>query len=283
MQVNRRKFGGIGFHDKPGDLSGSLRLPCGKCLGCKLDKASAWAIRCQHEASLWDHNAFITLTYENNPVSLEYTDVQLFLKRLRKSLCGDLPSPSGNRPLRFFCAGEYGEQFDRPHYHILLFNGDFPDKKPIGKKLFQSELLDKAWKLGHASTGSVTPASAAYVSQYAMKKVYGREGAERHYKGKKAEFIVMSRRPGIGAWWYENYQADVLPNDYVVVQGTRRKVPRYYLEKYRNQSEDSYGNILEQREAKSLEMDPADRERTRLHCREEILRSTLALNNTRSL
>jgi hypothetical protein len=293
--VSKGKFGGIAFMDKRGQSydAGGLRIPCGRCLGCKADRASAWAIRNLHETSLWDHNSFVTLTYEKNPHSLDYTHVQSFLKRLRKTLNGDLPSPRGDRPIRFFCSGEYGENFDRPHYHMLLYNVAIPDQKPLKKGLYQSELLDKLWKKGFVSIGPLYPARAAYVSQYAMKKIYGRAALDTHYQGRKPEFVQMSNRPGIGYYWYQKHSNDVLPNDYVVVSGTKRKVPRYYEKMFRRLNDkDPYAGkeeqhvwdrITEHREQKGLEMDPEDRRAARLRDREEILRSKLAQQQSRTL
>jgi hypothetical protein len=287
--VSKGKFGGIAFMEKHGQSyeAGGYRIPCGKCLGCKMDRAHSWAIRNKHETSLWDHNSFLTLTYAENPYSLDYSHIQLFMRKLRKTLNGDLPSPCGNHfPIRFFCAGEYGEKFDRPHYHILLYNVFIPDQKPLKVGLNKSELLDKLWEKGNVSIGPLYPERAAYVSQYSMKKIYGRGALETHYKGRKPEFIQMSNRPGIGYWWYTQFKNDVLPKDYVVVEGTRRKIPRYYEKLFRKlndkdpyagkEEENVWAQITERREAKGLEMDPADRGLARLHCREEILRSQLA-------
>ena len=47
---------------------------------------------------------------------LAKVDVQLFLKRLRKSL-----SKKSNEKIRYYCVGEYGPQTFRPHYHLLFF------------------------------------------------------------------------------------------------------------------------------------------------------------------
>lgn len=40
-----------------------IGLPCGQCIGCRLDKSRDWAQRMVHEASLHMDNVFITLTY----------------------------------------------------------------------------------------------------------------------------------------------------------------------------------------------------------------------------
>lgn len=64
-----------------------INLPCGQCIGCRLQRANEWATRCMHEAQLHTENAFATLTYEKlNTPSLSHRDWQLFAKRLRKAL-----------------------------------------------------------------------------------------------------------------------------------------------------------------------------------------------------
>jgi hypothetical protein len=38
-------------------------LPCGQCIGCRLQRSREWAARCVFEASRHEKNSFITLTY----------------------------------------------------------------------------------------------------------------------------------------------------------------------------------------------------------------------------
>ena len=45
--------------------SEELEIPCGRCIGCKLDYSRQWANRCSLEATQWQNNYFITLTYAN--------------------------------------------------------------------------------------------------------------------------------------------------------------------------------------------------------------------------
>ena len=196
-----------------------------------------------HEAKMHEQNTFITLTYsdQNLPLnnSLDHRDVQLFMKRLRKHL---------GKKIRYYMCGEYGEQFDRPHYHIVLFGHDFEDKKyffksPSGSRVYRSETLEKLWTLGHSSLGDVTFESAAYVARYVMKKITGKQ-AKDHYgedincqtgeiKSKKTpEYNKMSLKPGIGQKWLEKYHTDVYPSDQVIIRNKPTKPPRFYDRKY---------------------------------------------------
>jgi len=65
-----------------------LKLPCGQCINCRLERSRQWAVRCMHEASLYENNAFVTLTYDEQHVplngSLDVTELQGYMKRLRK-------------------------------------------------------------------------------------------------------------------------------------------------------------------------------------------------------
>jgi len=120
-------------------------LPCGRCIGCRLERSRQWAVRMMHEASLHQDNCFITLTYDNEHLpknaSLVKRDFQLFMKRLRKAY------PAVR--IRFFHCGEYGEQYGRPHYHAILFGFDFPDKYFLGKRnqfpVWRSASLERLW------------------------------------------------------------------------------------------------------------------------------------------
>lgn len=226
-----------------------LELPCGRCIGCKLDRARAWSIRIQHEARLYDSNWMATFTYDDEHLpksrSLEYRDFQLMMKRLRRSVRGAEPGPKGNYPLRFFCAGEYGSRRKRPHFHAILFNAWFKDAKRFVNDSFWSKALEDTWSLGHVQLDLVTPGTASYVSGYALKKVYGTTLAYEdvvclstgEVSSRRKEFVTMSRRPGLGAWFIERYHKDVFPVDYVVVDGERTKVPRYYWDWLRRNAE----------------------------------------------
>jgi len=208
-----------GYHDLP------VTVPCGRCIGCRLERSRQWAVRCVNEAQMYERNSFVTLTYNDSFVklSLDKRDFVLFMKRLRKKY-GD--------GIRFFHCGEYGEQLQRPHHHVCLFNHDFPDKilwsVRESVRLYVSPDLQRLWPYGYSTIGDVTFESAAYVARYITKKITGEIAAD-HYQGRLPEYITMSRRPGIGRPWLEKHLTDVYPGDKLVVRDDLIcKPPRYY-------------------------------------------------------
>lgn len=251
-------------------------FPCGKCVGCRVDHARQWSVRCVHEASLYPSNCFITLTFNDENLdssrSLDKRYFVLFMKRLRKKF------GSG---IRFFHCAEYGEKFKRPHHHALLFNFDFPDKLPfpslrVGSPfpLFRSPSLEELWPYGYSSVGSVTLQSAGYVARYALKKVNGLDSVD-HYGGRLPEYITMSNRPGIGYGWIEKYLSDVYPSDSVVFSGSsvRFKPPPYYDKIFRLRNSEGFDMLKEERERSAILS--LDNSPERLVVREQVLRSRL--------
>lgn len=181
-----------------------LSIPCGKCPSCKKTRADNWAVRCYLESLSHEYNCFITLTYddEHNPITLVKDDVSNFLKKLR------------NRgfKFKFFCAGEYGSTFQRPHYHLILFGYIPDDLKVLGSsgsyKLYTSKFLDSLWSKGFVSVGLCSPSSICYTTQYCCKKLC----ETSHPDNLDKEFILMSRRPGLGADWLSSHIQDLSIN-----------------------------------------------------------------------
>lgn len=209
--------------------------------------------------------------------------------------------------VRYFHCGEYGEvcrycmnskkfckcgpieewnerkRPGRPHYHACLFNFDFEDKylfkiSNAGEKYYRSPTLEKLWPYGQSMIGDVTFESAAYVARYITKKVNG-EAAEDHYRqldyetGEiydiKPEYITMSRRPGIGKWWYEKYKEDVYPKDFVTVRGKKMNPPRFYDRILEQEDVYRYEEIKEKRVEKGKKYND-NNTRERLDVREKV-------------
>jgi hypothetical protein len=185
-------------------------------------------------------------------------------------------------------AGEYGENFGRPHFHACLFGIDFDDKKlwkrtSAGSNLYTSKNLEILWPFGYSSIGDVTFESAAYVARYIMKKVTGKN-AKDHYTEinpetgeittRKPEFTKMSLKPGIGYEWYKQYTSDVYPHDYVVVRGKKVKPPKYYDKKYKIDNPYEFDELLYIREM-SAKLHTADNTPERLAVKEQVTKAKL--------
>lgn len=224
------------FNYKAGLYDQPIFLPCGQCIGCRLERSRQWALRCIHEAKMYERNCFLTLTYseENLPenMSLRYSDFQAFMKRFKSAVRYNEGKKIADG-IKFYMCGEYGARFGRPHYHAIIFNYDFADKTfdsfgSNGDKLFVSEFLHKLWPHGvkeQQKIGSVTYESAAYVARYIMKKITG-DDAVAYYGDRQPEFNKMSN--GIGKAWFQKYGADALRNDFIIHDGKKHRVPRFY-------------------------------------------------------
>lgn len=257
-----------------------IQIACGQCIGCRLERSRQWAVRCVHEASLHDQNSFITLTFSPDglerrnrefemeekrnpekvkgwhPAGVHPRDFQLFIKRLRKAT---------GQKIRYYHCGEYGEQSNRPHYHAILFGYDFPDKVlhsvSNGNRLYTSRQLESCWSYGFAPIGSVTFESAAYVARYIMKKQnadktdkYMRYTDDGVYQGEvHPEYVTMSRRPGIAREWYDQFDKDVFPHDYVIHGGKKLRTPKYYDKLLEQVDPGLFECIKELRKEKAIE------------------------------
>jgi hypothetical protein len=277
----------IVFNPSQGFLDQPLTVPCGQCIGCRLDRSRQWAIRCHHEASLHEKNCFITLTYapEHVPsVSVIHSrktyqylvkkHFQDFMKRLRKKY------GSG---IRYFHCGEYGDKNARPHYHACLFNFDFPDKvlwkRTSVSGLYTSTSLGRLWPYGFSTIGDVTFESAAYVARYITKKITGRDSLNHYndfdpttgeiYADRIPEYTTMSLKPGIGAGWLQKFQSDVYPKDEIIMREKKLKPPKYY-DKIFDQYDPLQFNKIKQKRIALAKSNSDNNTPERLACRERI-------------
>jgi hypothetical protein len=244
---------------RAGGFARQLQLRCRVCAACRTTFASMWATRLQHEHSQHDASCFLTLTYSPEFLpeggTLDHRHVQLFLKRLRFEI---------KTRIRFFCAGEYGGKTQRPHYHLIIFGYDFPDKHPtsIGKGghlRYSSPSLARLWGMGHCDLGTVTPESMGYVAYYNLKRL--RDDSSMHANPKNLEYVDlhtglittrrkeycrMSNRPGIGANWFANYR-DEIQKGFVTIAGSHCTVPDFYIRKLKAQFPDEYEMFITSR------------------------------------
>lgn len=278
---------------------GPMIVPCGQCQGCRVDRSAHWRTRIMHEASLYDHNCFITLTYSDKHLppngSLDRSHFPSFMKILRQQRRRLQPCPYPKKhpdrkqwlkdnAIRFYQCGEYGPNTGRAHHHAILFNYNFTDRKLFRKSqsdpVFTSELLNQFWPHGENNEiGTVTQASAGYVAGYVNKKLSGQQ-AEKEYANpetgelREYPYSTMSNRPGIGAPWYDLYKKACYPHDYVVLDGKKRRPPSYYDLLLSREDEKTHRTIKTQRNAAGR-LDEWNRTPERLKVREKVQKAKL--------
>ena len=236
--------------------------PCGKCMGCRIQRRESLAIRLAHESRCHDHSAFVTLTYSEQPYgnSLYKPDAQKFIRSLRK-----ITGQKG----RYFFTGEYGGKLGRPHLHGILYGFEFADRIPSAKRkgnqYWTSDTLSKAWKHGYADLTNVTPQNCMYVTKYHIDKVTGPK-SENHYAWtnpdtgeihiREPEFALMSLKPGLGADWFKKYgMSDIYDSGgFIIINGRRYAPPRYYDELLRRSDPERYEEVKAIREKEGFDI-----------------------------
>lgn len=234
-----------------------LRVKCGGCRGCLMDRARDWSLRGSHELRFTEGgSSFVTLTYDDFHLpcnrgsipSLCPPHMTLFIKRLRKALRG--------RSIRYLLCGEYGSSTARPHYHLIIFGCDFSDPTlrfnsqynsisilPSSTPSYSSSFLSSLWTYGSHHVSEVTPASISYVCQYSLKKVRGKLAKSMSYLvGQVPEFVRMSQ--GIGREWADRYASDYSSDDLIVFDGKKHKTPRYYLLRLKRKHPERYEALM---------------------------------------
>ncbi len=247
-----------------------IQLPCGQCIGCRLEYSRQWAVRCYHESKMYEDNAFTTLTYNNEKLpndpllgqpstgTLVPEHLKNFLKRLRKTV------GSG---VRFYACGEYGPENMRPHYHVCFFNYK-PDDLVLHNirdenRYYTSDFLESKWGNGFTLTGEVNFQSAAYVARYIIKKRTGK-GSDDQYETvdpstgqiftRHKEFTRQSngggksKLGGIGKLYLETYQSDIYDHDHVIINSKKTRPPRYYDKQYEITNPDDLASLKLARE-----------------------------------
>ena len=208
-------------------VDSKTRLPqlvsCRRCIECMQTRANEWALRGHFELKQHKQNCFVTLTYEHDPIFLKKKDMQDFVKRLRKSIAP--------KKIKYFAAGEYGDQKLRPHFHIIIFGHDFNDIEYVRKSasdapIYESKELSKLWKHGIAIVQEANVNTIRYSAKYNAKL---KNQLPKHLQ-EFPEFNTMSQNLGIEP--LVNNMETFIKTDQIYIDGFAYKIPTKVLEKY---------------------------------------------------
>jgi hypothetical protein len=239
-----------------------LPVPCGCCIGCRLDYSRQWANRCYCESLLYEHNYFVTLTYDDvhlphgsiGNATLKAEDMKKFMKDLRRYFDFHF----GIKDIRFFGCGEYGDTSLRPHLHLILFNCPIPDlttdfpsydangnlvithRSVNGDVYYFSKIISDIWKKGNILIGQCTWQSCAYVARYVVKKQKGRDADVYESLGIEPPFVRMSRNPGVGIPFFKLNTEKILSFDSIVVKSGDKVVSSSLPRAFDKKIEDLY-------------------------------------------
>lgn len=228
-----------------------VTIPCKKCVACQENYKNELALRAIHELAYTKESMFLTLTVAPEHIDNVFPDYnlvhrpfQLFMKRFRRFLTR---KHGENAPkIRYLMCGEYGEKGNRPHYHVIIFGYRFEDmfqwfdrsRDKTKFKLFRSFQLEKLWKYGYSTIGSVTAESVKYLAKYVVKKYDELEERYIENTGEilKRPYIVYPRgreKGGLGYQYFLHNCENMFARGFFIAKGgNKQSIPRYYKRKF---------------------------------------------------
>lgn len=279
-----------------------IETPCQKCIGCRLNYSSQWAVRCMLEASYYKENYFVTLTLNEKHLwdippgdiidketgeitgeaqipSIDKDELKTFIKAVRDKW----RNKYDHNGIRYFACGEYGTESGRKHYHIIFFNLPLHDLKfykmnESREPMYNSQELEKIWGKGNVIIGEVTYNSCAYVARYVTKKILSMWSKKEDYisQGIEPEFIKMSTHPGIGKKYFDEHKEELMRDEKIVMQkhdGTTIQVsnPNYFKKQIRKLvTPEEWEAIQEKQKAKSEKIERIKMQKTSLGKKEQL-------------
>lgn len=197
---------------------------CGKCSECLKLERLMWTVRMDAEMRSHDKNCFLTLTYDDQHLpdgqNLDKARMVKLWKNFRTKW-----------PLRYFCAGEYGSEGGRPHYHVAMFGVDRFHPCFHGLKYDNQRHIWRGsmnfWPDGEVAVGNLTSRSIQYIGKYILKKVGAKDDRS---DGRVKEFRTMSRRPGLGYDFIRANADSLRARGTYILDGQEVPLPRYFVD-----------------------------------------------------
>lgn len=220
-----------------------VEVPCGQCMECRQSKAREWTVRLSEELKSCNYPYFITLTYSPEELQklLKKTDLKESnavagyalrhaLERYRKDY---------KKSIKHWFITELGhEGTERIHMHGILFADHKLEFEEIERKGNGIMANWKYWKYGIIFVGDyVNQATIMYIAKYITK-------LDTDHKGFVGEILCS---PGIGKEYIERennmfpgrhqYKPKNTVDWYTLNNGSRVKMPKYYINKFLNEDE----------------------------------------------
>ena len=176
----------------PNKLDDGSLIACRNCWQCRERRVLDWQGRCIAEGKTSVGAHVVTLTYgpvdgkesHERAAVLTFSDVQKFLKRIRKA----------GFPCSYFVAGEYGSSKGRAHWHIVLYWHEVVPTVALRKNIQFAH-----WPHGYTYWDEVSASSVRYVCKYLLKDL---DDAERQ------GHLSMSKKPPLGARYFARRAQD---------------------------------------------------------------------------
>ena len=206
------------YSDKILDCFGDrIAIPCGHCAPCIVNKQQSLCDRMLLESFYHPVMSFVTLTYDDD-------HLRIFPGSDRATLCREdlhryldvirhykLPKFS------YFCCGEYGDRFSRPHYHCIFFGLDYQ----LHRSFFEDH-----WKFGSILSLPVSSGSFRYVAKYVSSPSDSQTFQDY---GVEPPFHIMSR--GLGTKGFIDGLNNLRADGTFVLRNKVFYMPRYYFNK----------------------------------------------------
>jgi len=224
-------------------LINGYTVACQRCDKCVGRRVHSWCARAMMEREIMGHALVIALTYSDDThhsrrsaAVFDYKDVQDLMRNIRRQVEYHLKRTSA---VSFIAAGEQGERKGRCHWHLILFSevdltGIGKWGAPFGKSqpgdwraclqpvVGSSEIITpdgakepwrRGWSLwphGFVTVQRPDYGGMRYAMAYALKdqfNVLNSQGTGRQAKVETfgAGYLVMSKKPPIGARWIDAY------------------------------------------------------------------------------
>lgn len=190
---------------KPIMLKSGMLVPCGQCELCQSASRTEKSVLVQlHCLSYERMPLFIGLTYNDshlvfgrcgNP-TLYRPHLSEFIKRYKRNY-----SLTCDR-FTYVACGEYGDTYQRPHYHAIFFGDDKLHELWLKDVHFAEDFLTDEWQHGYVDINEAQWSGIHYVTKYCLKD--GQDVPQ----GSVKPFFVSSN--GIGIAWLKSTEAALI-------------------------------------------------------------------------